>query len=344
MSTSRTLAVLVGAAALLMGCGGDSCTSIIDPEGLWNHAALVRLDVYGADAHCGVGGVAVGADAPQSSSRFLPTDPIGFDVSPGHHTIVLTLFADAAGASPFATACTEGDFSAGSSDCLQLTLASLGDGGSLCGIGELLCPDGGVLCGPGERACASGACVPVSGCCSAADCSSPPAPATCYAVSCEQSVCTYAVPTGDVVCGSTCCRSLQGRCNGDCSLACAGGYVDCDGQPSNGCECAGNKCCASGACQVKHDDGVGQSFFDCVAQNTYDLAQASAACAAFTGDPTQCHDNATCAANGTNAVCSDGSSQACDCWVYAGSSAGRVRTSSSSSCYCDVHGNSPSWN
>src|SRR5262249_54745687 len=114
-------------------------------------------------------------------------------------------------------------------------------------------------------------------------------------------------------------------------------------QAANGCECAGSGCCASGACQTLHDNGVGQQFDDCVAGGTYDQTQATEACAAFTGDASQCHVSTTCA-SGVSAVCSDGSSSACNCWVFGGSGVGKVKTNSQGNCNCSVHGNSPSWN
>jgi hypothetical protein len=86
-----------------------------------------------------------------------------------------------------------------------------------------------------------------------------------------------------------------------------------------------------GACQIMHSNGVGQSFYDCVAAGTHNQTQATEACAAFTGDASQCH-SMSCGSG--SAVCSDGSGDACDCWIYSGDSAGRVKHNSVGSCGC----------
>jgi hypothetical protein len=130
---------------------------------------------------------------------------------------------------------------------------------------------------------------------------------------------------------------------GTCVLAgCDPGFINCDGNDANGCECAGIGCCGGGACQQSHANGLGQKWFDCVATGTYNATQALAACAAFTGDASQCH--ALTCSTGDLAVCSDGSSAACDCWIYSGGSIGRVKTSGAGSCGCNTHGNAPTWN
>jgi hypothetical protein len=134
---------------------------------------------------------------------------------------------------------------------------------------------------------------------------------------------------------------------GTCMLTrCAAGFQNCDGLTANGCECAGTGCCANGACQDMHNNGIGQTFTDCVAPGTYNQTQATEACAAFTGDASQCHVSTTCS-SGVSAVCSDGNPSACNCWVFSGSGgnvAGKVRTNSQGSCDCSVHNSSPGWN
>jgi hypothetical protein len=121
--------------------------------------------------------------------------------------------------------------------------------------------------------------------------------------------------------------------------ACADGYQNCDAQDANGCECAGTGCCAGG-CQTQHSNGVGQSFFDCVAAGTHTVAQATAACAAFTGDASQCHASTPCG----SAVCSDGSTTACDCGFYGGLDNGKVSSARAGSCSCNARGSDPTWN
>jgi len=42
---------------------------------------------------------------------------------------------------------------------------------------------------------------------------------------------------------------------------------------TNGCECATPGCCPGALCQNTHANGVGDSFYDCVAVGTHDLAR-----------------------------------------------------------------------
>jgi hypothetical protein len=187
----------------------------------------------------------------------------------------------------------------------------------------------------------NGACIAADSCCSAADCAFPPGPAECYAPACPGagSACIYPVATGAAVCGSTCCVPENALCGADCSLHCATGFSDCDGASANGCECAGSSCCAGGTCQVKHDNGVGQSFLDCSALKTYDENQAMEACTAFTGDASQCH---AISCGGSTAVCSDGSTVACDCWMYSDNK-GKVKRNAAGSCSCTGNSNTATW-
>jgi hypothetical protein len=143
-----------------------------------------------------------------------------------------------------------------------------------------------------------------------------------------------------MLCGDVFCLPDHALCGAGCALQCASGWNDCDGAATNGCECEGSGCCAGG-CQVKHDNGVGQSFLDCAPPDTWDQTEATAACAAFTGDATQCHAMG-CGGN-NQAVCSDGSAAACDCWIYAGSSRGKVKKNAAGSCGCNGGSNTSSW-
>ncbi len=438
------------------GCGGSTerCSPIDDPGGLWSRAALVRVDVYGAGTHCA--GATVAGGGPLLTSRTFSTGAaVALDLPAGQDAIVLTLFADAAGTQPLGGACTEGEFAAGSSTCLALSLQSVAapgsDGGACDGGGDChadggapgccdrgcvdtasdvancgacgvqcsndhatpsceagacvwQCESGYAHCGSGNTGCETrlaqaglklcdGACVPASSCCVAADCTSPPGPAACYTAACSSAgACIYTVAPGVIACGATCCQSINGTCAADCSLACNGGFADCDSDPSNGCEqslstpsycggcfnvcsfpggiaacptgscvlagckpgfancdgqgtngceCAGTSCCA-GACENAHSNGLGQSYYDCTAPGTYNAQQALEACAAFTGDASQCH--AVTCSTGDLAACSDGSPSACDCWIYSGSLTSRVKTGSKGSCSCSSHPNLPTWN
>ena len=134
-----------------------------------------------------------------------------------------------------------------------------------------------------------------------------------------------------------------------CVYACHAGRADCKTAPdTNGCECATPGCCGM-ACQTVHSNGVGQSFYDCVAQGTYSPTQAQAACTAFTGNGGQC------AASTTNclvvvasvlAVCGSASGK-CYCWDYGGTQmgVGTVQTATVASCsaVCSAGGDPP-WN
>jgi len=76
-----------------------------------------------------------------------------------------------------------------------------------------------------------------------------------------------------------------------------------------------------GSTPVQHDDGVGQMFSD--NECAIDEQLALDACAAFTGDPSQCHANSM-PCSGDYIVCSFFSPIDCVCWAYMGPDAGRV--------------------
>ncbi|HWE30601.1 MAG TPA: hypothetical protein VHB97_21490 [Polyangia bacterium] len=125
---------------------------------------------------------------------------------------------------------------------------------SQCGPSQS-CNDGHCVanCTSTQTVC-NGSCIASGSCCTAADCASPPAPAACYAGKCATAggSCSYAVKTGSVVCGSTCCNAINGTCNNSCVLTCTAGFANCNGDPSDGCEtnlgAAGKKLCSNGAC------------------------------------------------------------------------------------------------
>lgn len=93
-------------------------------------------------------------------------------------------------------------------------------------------------------------------------------------------------------------------------------------------------------CHTEHSNGLGQTFEDCEPLGTYNAAQATAACARFTGDATRCAQT-TCS-DGSAAVCGSGTGVLCGCWIHDGDNAGRVRVSSGGSCKCS--GSSQRWN
>ncbi len=157
------------------------------------------------------------------------------------------------------------------------------------------------------------------------------------------------VPNQGPAANETCGNGLDDDCNGmaDDGCGCPGGTFDCDG--NGGCECTvGNGCCGAG-CQTEHNNGAGQNFYDCEPLNTYNLMQAIAACAAYTGDPGQCADfGFACDQDGSSApdpdtavVCGGGN---CRCWGYAGVAVGYVYNNPNSlNCACPIIGD-PQWN
>jgi hypothetical protein len=400
MRLLSSIVFLVGVA----GCG-TPCANVSDPSGVWSRAALARVDVYDASASCD-GDRVFGAAVPQVSRTFPPNGKVDLDTTPGHHTVVLTLYADAAGTLPFAGACTSGDFGAASDTCLALTLDLFpcSGVGCICVRSPDSCPSGmhcddrGTCqpgCGQGLRAC-SGTCIPDGTCCSS-DCTNPPGPNACFVGACAidtGSSCTYTPVAGSQVCSDRCCVPTNGTCGSDCRLTCNPGWADCDGDSSNGCEqsltdvnncgacsrwcgfehakadcstgmcsfvscnsgyvncdantsngcgCKGNGCCSGSSgstCQTSHFNGIGQTFYDCAAQNTLDATQATEACVAYTGSASQC-GSVTCPGV---AICSEGSSMGCNCWMYTGTEAGRVRENLPGACNCSSHPNLPSWN
>jgi len=160
-------------------------------------------------------------------------------------------------------------------------------------------------------------------------------------------------------CGATCDTTFSNTasCNGTtCSYAsCKSGRLDCNTSApnTNGCECASPGCCVNGAsgspgptatCQPQHNDGVGESFYDCTPLGTYTVNLAMAACAAETGNIAQCAASQCVGVAGGKfgIVCSSGAST-CTCWNYEGTYAGYVRTNSTSSCYCAGSNAYPTW-
>lgn len=394
----RNLIVAAVAAAAASGCGPSAtkraCMGGSAQSPLVTDAAMVRLDVYGATAHCIDGMLAAGAGAPIQSHSYEKGQPITLDVPPGPHALVLSTFADANGTQLLGVGCTEATLQAGSQICFDLTIEPAPDAGgddlssSVCSQTPDDCPTGsycdGVHCMPGckrdsdcpkddaglgacnptthtcaecavdsdcgtapgaaccakrcvnlksdplncngcgtactgantqccngacsnpntdanncggcgtvcntlnaaSAACGGGACswtcnrgyahcmagnsgcdtnlvgsneklcgtmcVPLASCCTASDCATPPAPSACYGAGVCSGVggtCSYPLKSGSKVCGATCCNAMHGSCNVDCTLTCDSGYADCDGDRSNGCETnlamAGEKVCGA---------------------------------------------------------------------------------------------------
>jgi hypothetical protein len=140
-------------------------------------------------------------------------------------------------------------------------------------------------------------------------------------------------------CGRACSttQASSTSCNGQsCLPTCNAGYLSCNNPaapaPDDGCECAVPnaasvpKCCAT-ACPIAHTydatKGAAATFYDCVAQGTYNAQVAMDACLAYAGAG-QCNVAGTyhCVGpdgggNTADLVCSDGTgAPACTCFGY----------------------------
>lgn len=175
--------------------------------------------------------------------------------------------------------------------------------------------------------------------CTSGACQCPPllpdtCPATGVAASCVNKgndpkncgTCGNVCATGASCSSGTCgCPAGEAICNDTC--------VPCS---------AGAACCPSGACQTKHSNGLGQSYFDCnplYAANQTTAAAATAAANAWqpgTPTPPAC-DPVSCISQRTASQCA--------VWCFAGSNfAGRVELDSTSPvCVCP-NSLSKSWN
>ncbi|MGZ3441910.1 MAG: hypothetical protein ACXVDD_20460, partial [Polyangia bacterium] len=130
---ARGIIVASVLAAVVTGCGPDvtkrACMGGAGDNPLVVDAQMVRLDVYGANAHCADGQLAAGAGAPVQSHSYAQGTPITLDVPPGPHAIVLSTFADTDGLQLLGIGCTEANLAAGSQICFDLTITPAPDGG-----------------------------------------------------------------------------------------------------------------------------------------------------------------------------------------------------------------------
>lgn len=146
-------------------------------------------------------------------------------------------------------------------------------------------------------------------------------------------------------CGLACdvTHSNSPVCNGvTCGYgSCHSGYSDCNtaAPDLDGCECATPSCCGT-SCATTHSNGVGQSYYDCVSQGTFNSTQATEACSAYT---TSACGTASCAGAGSNLVVCGTANGVCVCWDYSGTNSGHVHASLNSTCYCPSSSD-PSWN
>ncbi len=162
-------------------------------------------------------------------------------------------------------------------------------------------------------------------------------------------------------CGTVCDpkkTATGATCNGTTCLygGCTANHQNCNGATapdSDGCECLGTACCAGGACQFGHADGVGDAFYDCVALNTHNSAQAIEAAKAATGIPgtVSAPGEWSCSTQSSsgkgNAICKQGSNN-CTCWYYSSTGndteVGHVSVNSANNtCLCSDPSTDPTW-
>jgi hypothetical protein len=165
-------------------------------------------------------------------------------------------------------------------------------------------------------------------------------------------------------CGVACdtAHSLDAGCSAtSCTYSgCAAGYVDCHTAAPNadGCECNAPSCCEGGVCEPQHDNGVGQTYYDCTPVGTYSSALALKACIAYTGSAAECVSypckNAPDGGPPPNGpiICSSGATtKNCICWSFHGNDMGLVDNAggppgpSGNNCFCpDISVGDTPWN
>jgi hypothetical protein len=154
-------------------------------------------------------------------------------------------------------------------------------------------------------------------------------------------------------CGVACdtAHSLDAGCSATgCTYSgCAAGYLDCHTTAPNadGCECNAPSCCEGGVCEPLHDNGVGQSYYDCEPVGTYSASLALKACTAYTGSASLCVSYPCTPSSLGPIICSAlaVSPKVCMCWSYGGSNVGQVDNgggSGASNCFCPQA--DPPWN
>jgi hypothetical protein len=169
---------------------------------------------------------------------------------------------------------------------------------------------------------------------------------------CESSLSSTATCGG---CSNACnTKTGAASCTGStCTYQCNSGLSDCNASKApdtDGCECSTPGCCGTG-CETTHTDGVGQSFYDCNAQGSYNQSQAQEACTAYTGNASACTPSTTCCGITlgvclgvtAHSVCGSANGK-CNCWQYQGQNPGKVETEGSGCSASCGGGGDPSWN
>ena len=122
-----------------------------------------------------------------------------------------------------------------------------------------------------------------------------------------------------------------------------------------GCRGAALGCCGTG-CQIKHNNGVGEYFYDCTPLGTINETQALEACTAYTGNMSECMSETATGgkAPGELSVCSVGSPTDCICWAYQSSTTSGPGIGAAGHVYNDgaaglmncqqVYNTDPTWN
>ncbi len=221
-----TIQIAAVCSLLVAACSSDPCTSVIDPSMVVRDAAGLRVDVYDAPTTCA--GLATGAGAATAATQlFTPGKPITLHLAPGTHAVMLTTFSDAALTVASGRGCADVDATAGSNQCLTITVDSLAGGGSDGGApGDMALPSAYV----GLPACA-GFCQCSTGSCNIGSCGP-----GCDVVCSGDANCGYSdVASGTLVeCqGNTLCTV---QCQGSCAVECAATAacrLQCAGDPSS---------------------------------------------------------------------------------------------------------------
>jgi hypothetical protein len=132
-------------------------------------------------------------------------------------------------------------------------------------------------------------------------------------------------------CGVACdtVHSNGAACSGTGCLytGCANGWSDCNAAApnANGCECQSPGCCEAGACEPQHNNGIGNTYYDCTPVGVFTSSLALQACIAYTDAASECVGYPCADPDSGPIICSSGAlNKFCMCWSYAGSNIGLV--------------------